>query len=213
MISIIIADDHRLLLEGLSQALDSIPDLEVVATANDGQELLEAVGNHQPDVILLDIEMPNLTGIQALRMLPEGGPPTIMVTMHTDDEQRKRAQAAGAVGFLSKATPLPELAAAVRAVFAGRDLLSSEDPAAILDEHRQPVLDEGAAALTPREREVLQLLASGVTSTEDLSDRLYISHKTVKNHLANIYEKLAVADRAQAAVEAIRLGLHRGDSA
>jgi len=212
MISIIIADDHRLLLEGLSQALDSIPDLHVVATANDGEELLNAVENHRPDVVLLDIEMPNLTGIQALRMLPEGGPATIMVTMHTDDEQRRRAQAAGAVGFLSKATPLPELAAAVRAVHAGRDLLASDDPGAILDEHRQPVLDDGAAALTAREKELLHLLASGVTSTEDLSDRLFISHKTVKNHLANIYEKLAVADRAQAAVEAIRLGLHRGEA-
>jgi DNA-binding NarL/FixJ family response regulator len=134
-----------------------------------------------------------------------------MVTMHTDDDQRRRAQAAGAVGFLSKATPLPDLAAAVRAVNAGNNLLTAEDPASLMDDHRQPVLDEGAAALTAREKEVLQLLASGVTSTEDLSDRLFISHKTVKNHLANIYEKLAVADRAQAAVEAIRLGLHRKD--
>jgi DNA-binding NarL/FixJ family response regulator len=211
VIRIIIADDHRLLLEGLSQALDSIPDLTVVATAADGEELLRAVAAHAPDVVLLDIEMPNLSGIQALRMLPDGRPATIMVTMHTDDEQRRRAQAAGAVGFLSKATPLPELAAAIRAVNAGRDLLDSDDPGAVLDEHRQPVLDEGAAALTTREKELLQLLASGVTSTEDLADRLYISHKTVKNHLANIYEKLAVADRAQAAVEAIRLGLHRND--
>ena len=211
MIRIIIADDHRLLLEGLAQALDGIPDLTVVATANDGTELIEAVEAHQPDVVLLDIEMPKLTGIQALRKLPEGGPATIMVTMHTDDDQRRRAQTAGAVGFLSKATPLPDLAAAVRAVNAGNNLLTAEDPAAVMDDHRQPVLDEGAAALTAREKELLQLLASGVTSTEDLSDRLFISHKTVKNHLANIYEKLAVADRAQAAVEAIRLGLHRGE--
>jgi DNA-binding NarL/FixJ family response regulator len=212
VIRIIIADDHRLLLEGLTQALDGIPDLSVVATAADGEELLRAVEAHAPDVVLLDIEMPRLTGIQALRMLPDGGPATIMVTMHTDDEQRRRAQTAGAVGFLSKATPLPELAAAIRAVHAGRDLLDVDDPEAVLDEHRQPVLDEGAAALTTREKELLQLLASGVTSTEDLADRLYISHKTVKNHLANIYEKLAVSDRAQAAVEAIRLGLHRDEA-
>lgn len=211
MIRIIIADDHRLLLEGLAQALDGIPDLTVVATANDGAELLDAVEAHRPDVVLLDIEMPKLTGIQALRKLPDGGPATIMVTMHTDDDQRRRAQAAGAVGFLSKATPLPDLAAAVRAVNAGSNLLTADDPAGVMDDHRQPVLDEGAAALTAREKELLQLLASGVTSTEDLSDRLFISHKTVKNHLANIYEKLAVADRAQAAVEAIRLGLHRNE--
>jgi DNA-binding NarL/FixJ family response regulator len=209
VIKIVIADDHRLLLEGLAQALDGIPDLKVVGTAADGAEMLAAVAAARPDVILLDIEMPVMGGIAALRQLPDGGPRTIMVTMHTDDEQRLRAEAAGALGFLSKATPLPDLAAAIRAVNAGRNLMTAEDLAATLDDHRQPLLDEGAAALTTREKDLLRLLASGVTTTEDLADQLYISHKTVKNHLANIYEKLAVGDRAQAAVEAIRLGLHR----
>jgi DNA-binding NarL/FixJ family response regulator len=209
VIKIVIADDHRLLLEGLAQALDGIPDLKVVGTAADGAEMLAVVAASRPDVILLDIEMPVMGGIAALRQLPEGGPRTIMVTMHTDDEQRLRAEAAGALGFLSKATPLPDLAAAIRAVNAGRNLMTAEDLAATLDDHRQPMLDEGAAALTAREKDLLRLLASGVTTTEDLADQLYISHKTVKNHLANIYEKLAVGDRAQAAVEAIRLGLHR----
>jgi DNA-binding NarL/FixJ family response regulator len=209
VIKIVIADDHRLLLEGLAQALDGIPDLKVVGTAADGAEMLAVVAASRPDVILLDIEMPVMGGIAALRQLPEGGPRTIMVTMHTDDEQRFRAEAAGALGFLSKATPLPDLAAAIRAVNAGRNLMTAEDLAATLDDHRQPMLDEGAAALTAREKDLLRLLASGVTTTEDLADQLYISHKTVKNHLANIYEKLAVGDRAQAAVEAIRLGLHR----
>jgi DNA-binding NarL/FixJ family response regulator len=209
VIKIVIADDHRLLLEGLAQALDGIPDLKVVGTAADGAEMLAVVAAARPDVILLDIEMPVMGGIAALRQLPDGGPRTIMVTMHTDDEQRLRAEAAGALGFLSKATPLPDLAAAIRAVNAGRNLMTAEDLAATLDDHRQPLLDEGAAALTAREKDLLRLLASGVTTTEDLADQLYISHKTVKNHLANIYEKLAVGDRAQAAVEAIRLGLHR----
>jgi DNA-binding NarL/FixJ family response regulator len=209
VIKIVIADDHRLLLEGLAQALDGIPDLKVVGTAADGAEMLAVVAAARPDVILLDIEMPVMGGIAALRQLPDGGPRTIMVTMHTDDEQRLRAEAAGALGFLSKATPLPDLAAAIRAVNAGRNLMTAEDLAATLDDHRQPLLDEGAAALTTREKDLLRLLASGVTTTEDLADQLYISHKTVKNHLANIYEKLAVGDRAQAAVEAIRLGLHR----
>jgi DNA-binding NarL/FixJ family response regulator len=194
--------------EGLSQALDSIPDIEVIASAADGRELLETLKETSPDVILVDIEMPRLSGIGALRKL-EGGPLAIVVTMHADDEQRKKAAAAGARGFLSKSAPLPDLAAAIRAVAAGEIIIDEATIPDILDQHRQPVLDEGAAALTARERELLKLLASGVSGTEDLADQLYISQKTVKNHLASIYEKLAITDRAQAVVEAIRLGIHR----
>ncbi|MCP4309388.1 MAG: response regulator transcription factor [bacterium] len=208
IIQIAIADDHTMLREGLSQALDSIPDIEVTATAADGRELLENLETITPDVVLVDIEMPKLSGIGALRRM-EGGPLAIVVTMHADDEQRRKAAAAGAVGFLSKSAPLPDLAAAIRAVAAGETILDEATTPEILDRYRQPALDEGAAALTAREREVLKLLASGVSGTEDLADRLFISQKTVKNHLASIYEKLAITDRAQAVVEAIRLGIHR----
>ena len=207
-IRIVIADDHTMLREGLSQALDSLPDIEVVATAADGRELLETLASVTPDVILVDIEMPRLSGIGALRKL-EGAPPSIVVTMHSEDDQRRKAAAAGASGFLSKSAPLPDLAAAIRAVAAGEELLDEAVLDEVLDRHRQPILDEGAAALTAREREVLRLLASGVSSTEDLADRLFISQKTVKNHLASIYDKLAITDRAQAVVEAIRLGINR----
>jgi DNA-binding NarL/FixJ family response regulator len=207
-IKIVIADDHTMMREGLSQALDSIPDIEVIASAADGRELLDTLKETTPDVILVDIEMPRLSGIGALRKL-EGGPLAIVVTMHADDEQRKKAAAAGARGFLSKSAPLPDLAAAIRAVAAGEVIIDQAATPEILDQHRQPVLDEGAAALTARERELLKLLASGVSGTEDLADQLFISQKTVKNHLASIYEKLAITDRAQAVVEAIRLGIHR----
>ena len=211
MIDILIADDHRLMLESLAEALDSIPDIRVVGTAIDGSELPEAVRRHRPQVLLVDIEMPQVSGIAALRELP-GDIPAVVVTMHTGEAERRQAKAAGAVGFLSKATPLPDLAAAVRAAAAGEDLMDDEQLAEVLDRHRSPQLDEGAASLTAREREILKLLASGVSATDELADQLYISQKTVKNHLANIYEKLAVADRAQAAVEAIRLGLHKEPS-
>jgi DNA-binding NarL/FixJ family response regulator len=197
-----------MLREGLAQALDSLPDIEVIVTAADGRELLDLLETATPDVILVDIEMPRLSGIGALRRL-QGAPPAIVVTMHADDEQRRRAATAGAAGFLSKSAPLPDLAAAIRAVAAGETLLDPETTTEVLDKHRQPILDEGAAALTARERELLKLLASGVSSTEDLADRLFISQKTVKNHLASIYEKLAITDRAQAVVEAIRLGINR----
>ena len=100
-------------------------------------------------------------------------------------------------------------AAAIRAVWDGQNLLDDDALDQTLDRYRQPHLDEGAAALTDREREVLKLLASGVSSTPDLANELFISPQTVKNHLASIYDKLAIVDRAQAVVEAIRLGLHR----
>jgi DNA-binding NarL/FixJ family response regulator len=136
----------------------------------------------------------------------DGTVPTVIVTMHTDEEHRQRAADLGAAAFLSKGAPLPELAAAVRAVHAGESLIQGGVDGAVLERHGTPVLDEGAAALTEREIELLGLLAGGVSSTEELAKRLFISSKTVKNHLASIYDKLEVSDRAQAAVEAIRLG-------
>ncbi len=206
-VRVVLADDHRLLLEGLAQALNGIPDIDVVATAEDGDQLQEMVSEHGPDVILVDVEMPKTTGIAALGAM-EDGPPAIMVTMHADAEHRAKALAVGAVGFMSKSTPLPALAAAIRAAAAGKSLMG-DDVDAILDDHREPVFADGAAALTAREKELLAMLASGVSSTDELADKLFISQKTVKNHLASIYEKLGITDRAQAAVEAIRLGLHR----
>ena len=209
-VRVVLADDHRLLLEGLAQALGGLPDIEVVGTAEDGAQLVQVVEDETPDVLLVDIEMPNMTGLAALGRMDEG-PPAIVVTMHADAEHKARAAAVGAVGFMSKSAPLPDLAAAVRAAAAGKDLMG-DDAAEILDEHREAVLGEGAAALTSREKELLAMLASGVSSTEDLADKLFISQKTVKNHLASIYDKLGIADRAQAAVEAIKLGLHRQDT-
>ena len=129
--------------------------------------------------------------------------------MHADAEQKKRAADAGARGFFSKGVPLLTLAAAVRAVADGRNLLEMDDEERdeVLESYREAELDPGAASLTAREREILQLLALGVSATDELADRLYISQKTVKNHLASIFQKLAVSDRTQAAIEAIRLGI------
>ena len=205
-VRVVLADDHRLLLEGLAQALNGIPDIDVIGTAEDGDQLVELVSATDPDVLLVDVEMPNTTGIAALGAMPDS-PPAIVVTMHTDDEHRAKAMAVGAVGFMSKSTPLPTLAAAIRAAASGESLMG-DDHESILDAHREPVLEEGAARLTAREKELLGMLASGVSSTDELADQLFISQKTVKNHLASIYDKLGITDRAQAAVHAIRLGLH-----
>ncbi|MFQ5517734.1 MAG: response regulator [Acidimicrobiia bacterium] len=200
MIRVVIADDHRLLLEGLADALGRLPDIEVVGLAEDGTTLVEMVATAHPDVVLLDLEMPRLGGLAALRSMDR--PPTaVVVTMHADEEHRERARRAGVVGFLSKSTPLPRLAAAVRAAAAGEFFLDVEG---VLDRYRVPATDPG---LTDRERELLAWLAAGVSTTDELSNVLFISHKTVKNHLANIYEKMGVSDRAAAAVEALKLGI------
>ena len=131
--------------------------------------------------------------------------------MHASDEQQARAKKAGAKGFFSKGVPLNTLAAAVRAVADGKALIDLEDHERdeVLDEYSEAQLDPGAASLTEREKEILRLLAVGVSATDELADRLYISPKTVKNHLASIFQKLAVSDRTQAAIEAIRLGIAR----
>jgi DNA-binding NarL/FixJ family response regulator len=205
-ITVVIADDHVLLLDGMHRALDSLPDMGVVATATTGRDLARILGQMHPDVLLVDIEMPHGTGLDVLQSLDDA-PPTLVVTMHTEDRFRTRAIEAGASGFLSKATPLPELAAAIRAVHDGVDLCAVDDLDEALSPYRAATLSPGAESLTAREREILALLARGISQTDALAEELYISHKTVKNHLASIYAKLHVSDRAQAAVEAIRLGL------
>lgn len=207
-ITVVIADDHVLVLDGLRQALGSLPDITVIGIATSGRDLANVLDQVRPDVLLVDIEMPHGTGISVLRSR-EDPPPALVVTMHTEEEQRARAQAAGAVGFLSKATPLPDLAAAIRAAHNGVNLFEDDDFASAIAPYRTARLSPAAESLTARERELLALLAGGISGTEDLADEMYISRKTIKNHLASIYMKLQVSDRAQAAVEAIRLGLDK----
>ena len=204
MIRLMIADDHQLFADGLGEALSMLPDIRVVGVVGTGQELLDRLRSQPAEVLLVDLEMPGLDGLGALSKLP-ATQRAIVVTMHDSEATRLAAQRIGARGLLSKGTPLGELAAGIRAVNAGENLF--EISRQTLDSYREPILDPGAAALTDREKEILQLLAKGISSTEDLADRLFISQKTVKNHLASIFQKLSVADRTQAAIEAIRLGI------
>ncbi len=210
MIRVMIADDHQLFAEGLSQALNSLPDTRVVGVVDSGPALDEALASQPAEVSIVDIEMPGGDGIDTIAGL---GMRTraIVVSMHAGDDQKERAADAGAKGFFSKGVPLTTLAAAVRAVADGKNLveLTDEERDTLLEGYREAELDPGAASLTQREREILQLLAVGVSATDELADRLYISPKTVKNHLASVFQKLAVSDRTQAAIEAIRLGIAR----
>ncbi|GIU93092.1 MAG: DNA-binding response regulator [Acidimicrobiia bacterium] len=206
MLRIVIADDHRLFAEGLADALNSVPDMRVVGVVGDGNELAGFLERQPADVVLLDLEMPG-GGMEALRRLP-AGVPALMVTMHATPEVYRDAVKRGAQGVLSKSVPLAMLAAAVRAAADGKTLpWSATELEAELAVYSSPKLDPGAAALTAREIEILELLARGISSTEELAERLYISQKTVKNHLASIFQKLSVSDRTQAAIEAIRLGI------
>jgi len=208
MIRVMIADDHKLFAEGLSRALDSLPDARVVGVVESGPELSTALSGQPAEVSIVDIEMPGGDGIDTISELGNRTK-AIVVSMHASDDQRARAADAGAKGFFSKAVPLDTLAAAVRAVASGRDLIQLQDHERdeVLAEYSEAQLDPGAASLTEREKEILRLLAVGVSATDELADRLYISQKTVKNHLASIFQKLAVSDRTQAAIEAIRLGI------
>ena len=210
MIRVMIADDHKLFAEGLSRALDSLPDARVVGVVASGPELDTALAGQPAEVSIVDIEMPGGDGITTIGELGKRTK-AIVVSMHASEDQRVRAADAGAKGFFSKGVPLATLASAVRAVADGKNLieLSDEDRDELLEDYREAQLDPGAASLTQREREILQLLAVGVSATDELADRLYISQKTVKNHLASIFQKLAVSDRTQAAIEAIRLGIGR----
>ena len=206
MIRVWIADDHTLFAQGLRRALDAVPDIRVVGIAASGTELIEMIDSQPAEVCITDLEMPGGGGAAVLRSLKI---PVIVVTMHADIEQRRAAAAAGAAGFFSKSAPLVTIAAALRAVAGGETLDVLDDTAArlALEAYKEPTLDPGAAALTEREREILHHLARGVSATDELAEILFISQKTVKNHLASIFQKLAVSDRTQAAIEAIRLGL------
>ena len=208
MIRVMIADDHQLFADGLTQALNSLPDARVVGVVNSGPSLADALETQPAEVAIVDIEMPGGDGIETISKLGSTCK-AIVVSMHAGEDQRKRASTAGAMGFFSKAVPLTTLAAAVRAVADGQSLidLGDETRDQTLERYLEAELDPGAASLTPREREILQQLAVGISATEELAERLFISQKTVKNHLASIFQKLAVSDRTQAAIEAIRLGI------
>ena len=177
MIRVMIADDHQLFAEGLSQALDSLPDIRVVGVVASGPDLSKALKSQPAEVSIVDIEMPGGDGIDAIDTL---GMRTkaIVVSMHATDEQRTRAASAGAKGFFSKGVPLATLSAAVKAVADSQNLMvEDEDRDELLETYREAQLDPGAASLTQREREILCLLAVGVSATDELAERLYISQK------------------------------------
>lgn len=201
MIRILIADDHELFREGLRVVLDLRPDFEVVAEAANVAETVAAHAQHQPDLTLLDLQLPDGTGIDALKIIRKTQPDArvLMLTTYDGDEDIHRAMTAGASGYLLKSIPSKQLEAAIRAVIEGRQYL----PPAVAER-----LAERAAfqILTARELEILALVARGL-SNKDVARVLAANEFTVKAHVRNILAKLGVETRTEAAILAVQRGL------
>ncbi|MDQ1510825.1 MAG: two-component system, NarL family, response regulator DegU [Actinomycetota bacterium] len=205
---VLLADDHQLLRQAIRRALEDA-GMTVVAEAGDGGEAVRLAGELHPDVVVMDVSMPVLDGVEATRRIHDDLPdlPIVIITMHGDEALRRDAVNAGAAGFLTKDVSMQEVVATITQVAGGEVALSTELAATILAELEQGT-DRAPSPLTPREEEVLQLIADGC-STSEVASGLFISGKTVKNHLASIYEKLEARDRTQAVLSAVRSGIIR----
>ena len=201
-LSVILVDDHTMLRQGIRRALES-EGIKVVAEASDGATAIRLALEHKPDVVLMDVSMPGMDGVEAARRLVEadGRQRVVMLTMHIDRDVIDRAIRAGAVGYLTKDSSISEVILAIQLAANGDRPMSPRLAAAMLDEARRE-----DALISVREEEVLQLVADGF-GTNEIAERLYISGKTVKNHLASIYEKLNARDRTQAVLMAVKMGI------
>lgn len=210
MIRVVIADDQAMVRMGFSMMLEAAGDIEVVAQCADGVEAVETTRRLRPDVVLLDIQMPRMNGLEALKVLREMAK-VVMVTTFADDEYVDEALAEGASGFLLKDSDADLLVAATRAAAAGDALVSPELTIELLERRqkgRSAVRDEAIESLSEREREVLVLVAKGLTNHE-IAEELFISLGTVKSHLAHIQQELGTRNRVQMATRAWSCGLIR----
>jgi len=211
VIRVLLADDQRVVREGLGTLLSLLDGIELVGTAADGEEAIALAGEHDPDVVLMDLRMPRCDGIEAIRRLTALGerPRTIALTTYADDASVLGALRAGARGYLTKDAGAEQIQAAVEAVARGEAAIDPAVQHHVLAALTVPEPEEAAElpdGLTPREAEVLTLIASGLTNTE-IAERLVVSAATVKSHVNHIFAKAGVRDRAQAVVYAYGHGL------
>jgi DNA-binding NarL/FixJ family response regulator len=210
-IRVLIADDHTLFREGLKSLLDSVQDIEPVGETATGKATLDEAMALQPDVILMDIQMPDVNGIEATRRILRDSPHigVIMLTMFDDDESVFAAMRAGARGYVLKGADQAVMLRAIRSVANGESLFSPEIAKRLMHffaNLKPQTPAEVFPELTAREREILTMIAQGDTNA-NIAEKLVISLKTVRNHVSNIFSKLQVADRTQAALRARAAGL------
>lgn len=208
-IRLVLSDDHRVLRESLRRSLEA-QGFEVAGEAGDGVEAVELAVALKPDVVLMDVTMPVLGGIEATRRIRQRVPEVrvVMLTMHADEATMAEAIRMGADGYLVKDCSTDEIAETLRQVASGRTAFSQDVAVSMLAEVQ--ALPAAEELVSKREEDVLQLIADGCSSAE-VAERLFISQKTVKNHLASIYHKLDARDRTQAVLRAVRMGIVRLD--
>jgi DNA-binding NarL/FixJ family response regulator len=216
-VRLLVVDDHPVVRQGLRTFLETRPDLEVVGEAADGESAVAQSIRLRPDVILMDLVMPGVDGLEAIGRIRAAQPAAriLVLTSFSSADQVLPALRAGAAGYLLKDAAPAEVEAAIRAVHRGEGMLDPGVTATVLAEVSRPgpaalaqpaSSDPGIASLTPREREVLGLLGRGMTNA-DIARELFVAEKTVKTHVSSILAKLRLADRTQAALYAARLGL------
>jgi len=212
---ILIADDHPLFRSGLRALLNAVPDMAIAGEATSGEEAIALVVQAQPDVVVMDLQMPGVTGIEATRRILEESPQAgvLVVTMFEDDYSVFAAMRAGARGYVLKDTDEDEMLRAIRAVGNGEAIFSPAIARRLIDYFANPRREDARTvpsrafpSLTDREREILDLIARALNNSE-IADRLVLSPKTVRNHISNIFSKLQVADRSEAIVRARKAGL------
>jgi DNA-binding NarL/FixJ family response regulator len=210
VIRVLIADDQRVVRDGLAMLVGLIDDIEVVGTASDGREAVERAHSEQPDVVLMDLRMPELDGAAATHEIRSALPHTqvLVLTTYADDESLFPALQAGARGYLTKDASAEEIEQAIRAVAAGRTHLDPAVQQRLIDAvvKTQPEAQALPDDLTPREAEVLKLIAAGLSNTE-IAAALVVSNATVKTHVNHIFAKTGARDRAQAVRYAYRHGV------
>ena len=211
-VRVVLVDDQQLVRAGIAFIISTEPGIEVVSEAANGELGLVATRDHGPDVVLMDIRMPVMDGIEATsRLHAEGGPPVLVLTTFDDDEVLWGALQAGAAGFLLKDTPADDLIAAIRSVAGGGSWLDPRVTPRVLQAVRSGASRTTRTAgvterLSEREREVLVLISKGASNLE-IADRLYVSERTVKGHVGSIFAKLGARDRAAAIILAYESGL------
>ncbi len=208
----LIADDHAIVRNGLQKLLDEQPDMEVVGEATDGMQTVKKVKSLRPDVALIDIAMPKLSGLEATNLIKEAVPEVqiVILSMHEKDAYVDRALSYGALGYVLKASPTSDVLEAIRAVHRGRYFLSSKVNAQIIDTYlkNRKEKDEvsGYNLLSDREQQVFRLLAEG-RDTGEAASILFISLKTVKKHRANIMKKLNIHNMVELVKYAVKIGI------